>query len=217
MVDQPVVGDLDPGSTALVVVDAQVAFASEESPLAERGVDLSGPVDTLPRVHDLIEAAREADLTIAYTRSVRRADDRDGPQRAYEILPEIYREGEPICRAGSPDAAFAPGIEPAADEYQVEKRRYDAFHGTPLESYLRIEGVETALFCGFTTNVCVESTARGAHERGFDVVLVSDCCASFSEEMHESALRNAELMLGTTATAEEVRGLLGVEGERAIR
>lgn len=216
MADHPVVGALDPGSTALVVVDAQVAFASEESPIAARGVDLSGPVETLPRVVDLVESAREAGLPIAYTRSVRRADDRDGPRRAYAILPEIYRDGEPICRAGSPDAAYAPGIEPATDEYQVEKRRYDAFHGTPLESYLRIEGVETVLFCGFTTNVCVESTARGAHERGFDVVLVSDCCASFSDEMHESALRNAELMLGTTATAAQVRGLLGVEGERAV-
>lgn len=87
--------------------------------------------------------------------------------------------------------------------------RYDGFHGTPVESYLRVEGVETTVPCGFTTNVCVESTARGAHERGFDVVLVEDCCASFSPAMHESALRNAELMLGTTATAEQVAELLG--------
>lgn len=207
--DHPVIDQLEPATTALVVVDAQVAFASEASPIAERGVDLSGPIETVPRVADLIDDARAAGLPVAYTRSLRRADNRDGPERAHRILPEIYREGEPICCAGSPDAEYVEGIEPAADEYEVGKRRYDGFHGTPLSSYLRVEGVETTLLCGFTTNVCVESTARGAHERGFDVVVVEDCCASFTPEMHESALRNAELMLGTTATAEQVRELLG--------
>ena len=210
MADHPVISDLDPASTGLVVVDAQNAFASEESPIADEGADLSGPIATVPRVTELIDAARAAGLTIAYTRSIRRSDNRDGPERAHRILPEVYREGEPICCAGNPDAAYVEGIEPAADEYEVEKRRYDAFHGTPLESYLRVEDVETVLFCGFTTNVCVESTARGAHERGFDVVVVEDCCASFSPEMHQSALRNAELMLGTTATSEQVTSLLSV-------
>lgn len=208
--DHPVIDQLEPATTALVVVDAQVAFAAEGSPIAERGVDLSGPIETVPRVADLVDDARAADLPVAYTRSLRRADNRDGPERAHRILPEIYREGEPICCAGSPDAEYVEGIEPAPDEYEVGKRRYDGFHGTPLESYLRVESVETTLLCGFTTNVCVESTARGAHERGFDVVVVEDCCASFTPEMHESALRNAELMLGTTATAEQVRELLGV-------
>lgn len=208
MVGHPVIDELDPESTALIVVDAQNAFAAVDSPLVDRGVDLSGPIETVPRVAELVETTREAGLPIAYTRSVRRGDNRDGPERAHRILPEVYREGEPICCAGNPDVAYVDGIEPAPDEYEVEKRRYDAFHGTPLESYLRVEGVETTLFCGFTTNVCVESTARGAHERGFDVVLVEDCCASFSPEMHESALRNAELMLGTTATSEQVPSLL---------
>lgn len=206
--EHSVVDALDPASTALIVVDVQVAFAGEVSPVAERGVDLTGPIETVPRVLDLIEAAREAGLAIAYTRSVRRSDNRDGPERAHDILPQIYREGEPICLAGAPDTDYVGGIEPAPDEYEVEKRRYDAFHGTPLSSYLRVEGVETTLLCGFTTNVCVESTARGAHERGFDVVVVSDCCASFSPEMHEAALRNAELMLGTTATKAQVESLL---------
>lgn len=208
----PVIDDLDPGTTALIVVDAQNAFAGEDSPIADRGVDLSGPIETIPRVAGLIDAARAAGLTIAYTRSIRRADNRDGPERAHEILPDIYREGEPICCAGNPDAAYVTGIEPAPGEYEVEKRRYDAFHGTPLESYLRVEGVDAVLFCGFTTNVCVESTARGAHERGFDIVLVEDCCASFTREMHESAMRNVELMLGTTATAGQVQDLLGTVG-----
>lgn len=208
MADHHLLDALDLASTGLVVVDAQNAFAAAESPIADRGVDLSAPIETVPRVVELIDTARDLGLPVCYTRSVRRSDNRDGPERAHDVLPRIYREGEPICCAGNPDAEFVDGIQPAADEYAVEKRRYDAFQGTPLESYLRIEGVETALFCGFTTNVCVEGTARGAHERGFDVVVVEDACAAFTDEMHEAALENVELMLGTTATADQVRSLL---------
>ena len=213
----PTVDALDPATTGLVVVDAQNAFAGGSSPLADRGVDLSAARAAVPRVVDLVETARGLGLPVFYTRSVRRPDNRDGPERAHRVLPEIYREGEAICCAGNPDVEFVDGIEPAPEEYAVEKRRYDAFHGTPLEAYLRLEGVETALFCGFTTNVCVEGTARGAHERGFDVVLVEDCCASFTDEMHESALRNVELMLGTTATSEQVGALLAGEAGDAPR
>lgn len=208
MVDHPVIDTLDPDTTGLVVVDVQNAFAAEESPIADRGVDLSGPIGTVPRVRELVGIARDVGLPIAYTRSVRRPDNRDGPERQHEILPRIYRSGDPICCAGNPDTDYVEGVDPAADEYEVEKRRYDAFVGTPLESYLRVEGVETVLFCGFTTNVCVEGTARGAHERGFDVVVVEDGCASFAEEMHEASLENVDLMLGTTATVEQVRGFL---------
>lgn len=208
MSDHPVVDNLSPDRTGLVVVDAQNAFAGPESPIADRGVDLTDAIETVPNVVALVETARDHDLPVFYTRSVRRGDNRDGPERQHRILPKIYRDGEAICCAGNPDTGFVDGVEPAEDEYAVEKRRYDAFHGTHLESYMRVEGVETALFCGFTTNVCVEGTARGGHERGFDVVVVEDCCAAFSEAEHEAALHNVELALGTTATTEEVRSLL---------
>lgn len=200
--------DLD--STALVVVDAQRAFASPESPLAGAGLDVSTPVETVPRVRALIERTREASLPIVFTRSYRTADARDAPEAVYDVLPKITRSGDPICCAGSDDVGFVEGVEPSDREceYEVRKQRYDAFHGTRLDYYLRSEDVETLLVCGFTTNVCVEGTARGAHERGFNVVLVDDCCASFSPEQHTAGVRNVELLLGTTASLAEVETLL---------
>lgn len=199
------IGGVDPSRTALVVVDAQRAFAAPNSPLTDAGVDVSAAVETVPKVRTLIETARDAGLTIAFTRSVRRADGRDAPQRVYDVVPGIYRDSEPICRRGSEDAAFVDGVEPRDDEYEVEKVRYDGFHDTSLAYYLRSEDVTTVLLCGFTTNVCVEGTARGAHERGFNVVLVDDCCASFSEAQHEAAVRNVDLLLGTTVRLAELR------------
>lgn len=191
-------------TTALVVVDVQRAFASRDSPLTAVGLDLTGPIETVPKVERLLAAAREAGLTVAFTRSYRRADGRDAGDHVHDVLPTINRDGTAICCAGSDDVEYVDGVGPRDDEYEVRKVRYDAFHNTPLEYYLRAEGTETVLVCGFTTNVCVEGTARGAYERGFDVVLVEDCCASYTEAEHRSAVHNVELMLGTTTTLAEL-------------
>ena len=201
---------VDLESTALVVVDAQRAFASPESPLAAAGLDVSSPIETVPRVRELVGRARAASLPIVFTRSYRTADGRDAPGAVYDVVPKINRSGDPICCAGSDDVRFVEGVELSDREceYEVRKQRYDAFHGTRLDYHLRCEGVETLLVCGFTTNVCVEGTARGAHERGFNVVVVDDCCASFSPEQHAAGLRNVELLLGTTASLDEIETLL---------
>lgn len=200
---------LAPESTALIVVDAQNAFAHERSPLAEQGVDLSHAVDRVPRLQSLLEAARDAGYTIAFTRSIRRADGRDAPDRVFDVVPGIYRgDGDPICCAGDWNAEYLEQLRPADGEYEVAKHRYDGFHDTPLEFYLRSEGVRTVVIGGFATNVCVEGTARGAHERGFNVVVIEDCCAAFSLAEHEAAIRDVEAILGTSLPLDEFRDRL---------
>lgn len=210
MADSDVADWIDPARTALVVVDVQRAFASEESPLAGES-DLSTSIATVPRVAELVELARELELVVAFTRSVRRADGADDPAEVYDVVPGIYAgDTGPLCRAGAPDTAYVEGVEPRPGEYEVEKKRYDAFHGTPLDFYLRSEGVDTLLVCGFATDVCVEGTARGAHERGYDAVLVSDCCASSTEERHRTAIEFFGRNLGGVASLDGVREALAV-------
>ncbi len=191
---------IDRDGTALVVVDAQKAFASEVSPLADRGINMEPMIETVPKLRTLLSAARCSDVPIAFTRSVRRDDEKDAPQNIYDICPGIYREGEPICREGDPETAFLKGFEPTADEYTVEKQRYDAFVGTELDRYLRAESVSTVLISGFTTNVCVESTVRSAHERGYNVLLIEDCCNAFNEESHQAAIDTVESFFGDTVS-----------------
>lgn len=99
-------------------------------------------------------------------------------------------------------------IEPHESEYTVEKRRYDAFTGTDLDRYLRADSVSTVLIAGFATNVCVESTARSAHEHGYDVLLVKDCCNAFDERAHEAAVDNIETYFGAAITLEDAKRLL---------
>lgn len=199
---------IDTSEIGVIVVDAQRAFASENSPLADRGADMERMIETIPRIRTLLATARDASVPIAFTRSVRRSDGRDAPRNVYDVCPGIYRDGEPICRAGAPETGFLESLEPLDSEYAVEKQRYDAFVGTDLDRHLRTESVSTVLFAGFATNVCVESTARSAHERGYNVLLVEDCCNAFEERAHQSAIDNVESYFGDTLALEEANRLL---------
>lgn len=194
--DPASIESLNPETTALIVVDVQRGFT---------GPDMAQ--QRLPNVRALAELARDAGLMVVFTRSYRRDDGTDSAQEVYDIVPEAFRRDEITCRAGTADVEFE--IEPRTDEYTIEKQRYDAFHGTRLDYYLRAEGVDTLLMCGVNTNVCVDSTARGGHERGYNLVFVEDCCASSKRELHEASLRNFESILGPVVTREAVAELLG--------
>ncbi|MEF8774473.1 MAG: isochorismatase family cysteine hydrolase [Halobacteriales archaeon] len=208
---------LDPARTALLVVDAQRAFAHRDSPLADRGLDLSGPAESVPRVTALLGTFRDAGAPIAFTRSIRdpRTDD---PAVAHDVVPGNHRgDGDLLWRPGSWEAEYVAGVEPRHDEHEVEKRGYDAFHGTPLDALLRTDGVQTLVVCGFVTDVCVEGTARGAHERGYDVVLAEDACDSYTDERHGQAVDFLASYLGAAASTARIRSALQSQnGEESI-
>ena len=81
----------------------------------------------------------------------------------------------------------------------VKKFRYSGFYGTPLENLLRALGRDTIAITGVATNVCCDSTARGAM-RDFKVVFLSDCSASFSPEEQDATLKNFEKHFGLVWT-----------------
>jgi ureidoacrylate peracid hydrolase len=95
----------------------------------------------------------------------------------------------PICEPDTPGSEFY-GVEPCAGDHIVTKHRYSGFVGTDLDMVLRSKGIETLLFTGVATNVCVETTARDAFNLNYHVVFVEDCCGAFSPEEHASTLTN---------------------------
>lgn len=198
---------LVPESTALLVVDAQNAFAAEGSPLADKGLDLSEPVATVPRVRHALDVAREVGMTVAFSRSVRAPDHDEDPSSRFDLVPTVD-QGETICQAGDWDAQYVDRIDPRPGEYEVVKQGFDAFHGTDLDYYLRTEGVDTLVLCGFVTDVCVEGTARGARERGYNLALVSDACASYTEDRHRMGVDFVDSYLGMAVSLADVRDAL---------
>lgn len=114
---------------------------------------------------------------------------------------EVTTQG--TCRTGSWGAEF---YEVAAEpgETVITKHRYSAFVGTSLDLTLRTIGVESLLFTGVATDVCVESSPRDGLFSEYFVSMVEDCCATYSPELHEASVRAVAKNFGTVVTGDQL-------------
>jgi len=173
-------------TTALVVVDLQNAFCRPEGSFARRGLAIDGIERVVAACRRLADHAAKVGWPVVCTRLVYRPDYAD----AGLLVPH-----DPRIRAlgayveGSFDAALVDAL-PAdlPGTLVVRKTRYDPFCGTALEAELRGRGIRDLVVCGVTTNVCVESTVRRAHDLDFPVRLVEDAVASYDAALHRASL-----------------------------
>ncbi|MXV35696.1 MULTISPECIES: hydrolase [unclassified Saccharibacter] len=89
-------------------------------------------------------------------------------------------------------------------DLRITKHQWGAFFGTELDLQLRRRGITTLVIGGIATNFGVESTARAAHEHGYNVVLVEDATTSLSPEMHRFAYESIFPALGRTTTSDTI-------------
>lgn len=165
--------ELDPGKTALVLIDLQKGVLSmplqphAANAVVDRGAALARAV------------AGGGGLVVA----VNVAFAPDQGDRA------TGRTDAPAA-TGAPPAGFAelhPEVA-ALDAVVVTKRQWGAFHGTALDDLLRRRGIRNVVITGLATNFGVEQTAREAWQHDYSVVIADDACSSFSPEMHDFAL-----------------------------
>jgi ureidoacrylate peracid hydrolase len=196
--------DLDAERTALLVVDVQNDFCHPDGFFAGRGFDVAPCSQAAERLVAVVPAAREGGWHVVWTMST----NADPP--TYRLPPLRFRGGD-----GRPADQFVPGswgwqlvdgLAPLEDELVVRKPRYDAFLRTTLEDDLRARGVDCLVVGGVITNCCVDTTARSAFMRGFDVLVLEDCVGAFAQErdLHEAALRNLSLLFAVIGSSESV-------------
>ena len=192
---------LDPGTTALLVIDVQNDYVDPNGALGRAGADMTACVRMIPRLERFLAAAREAGVFVVHTRNWHRPETDSEAWRD-----RLDRSGSWADRPGQAGTWGAEPyrIEPRDGEEVIRKFRYDAFLGTNLEYLLRARRIRTLVCTGVTTNVCVESTARAAHMRDFHVVLVEDCCASTEPELHQATVENVRRHFGVIASAADL-------------
>jgi ureidoacrylate peracid hydrolase len=112
-------------------------------------------------------------------------------KRGEPIIAPHLKKLRPFLRKGD----FEPGAwghalvdELGVADLCVEKIAYSAFYMTRLEWLLRKSGIEKLYIAGIVTNGGVSSTARDAHVRDFETVVLADGCGAFSREAHEMSL-----------------------------
>jgi ureidoacrylate peracid hydrolase len=184
---------LERGSTALVLLDLQRDFLAPSGVYARHGLPVSRIRAIIPVVSRVTHASRASHLPIFaanFTIYTSPAGKPLGLDHIVKARPFLLEEG---FRIGAPGRELIPEL-PKPD-YELEKPRFSAFHGTPLELLLRSLDVETVVLAGITTHGSVEATARDALIRDFSVVILEDCVAAFDEELHLASLRGMGLYL----------------------
>ena len=103
---------------------------------------------------------------------------------------------------------LATELESQATDICVTKQQWGSFYGTALDLELRRRGITQLVLCGIATSIGVESTAREAYERGYNVTLVVDAMTDVSVEAHENAIARIFPRLGETTTTDALAARL---------
>jgi nicotinamidase-related amidase len=198
--------------TALIVIDMQRDFAEPGGFGESLGNDVSLIQAIVPTVARLIKGFRDEGMLVIHTQECHRPDLSDLPPAKRDRGNPKLRIGDmgPMGRiliAGEPGTAIIPECAPIAGEVVIEKPGKGAFYATRLGTILKEEGITHLVFAGVTTEVCVQTTMREAHDRGFTCLLAEDATESYFPEFKAAALamiRAQGAIVGWTSTTAQV-------------
>ena len=201
--------------TALIIIDMQRDFLEPGGFGATLGNDVSRLQAAIGPCREVLAAARKAGLLVIHTREGHRPDLSDAPPLKVERGDPALRIGAPgpmgrILIRGEPGHDIIPELYPIPGEPVIDKPGKGAFYQTDLELMLHNRSVDTLLVCGVTTEVCVNTTVREAHDRGFRCIVVADCCGSYFPEFHEMGLAMIKAQGGIFGSVSGSKPLLGI-------
>jgi nicotinamidase-related amidase len=184
---------LDP-AVALVVIDMQKGIVARPA--------VHSTTEVLANVVRLVDAFRQKERPVVLVRVGWSPDGGDVVKARHE--------------APRPQTSLPPDFFEFADELHVDpsrdilihKRQWGAFYGTDLDLQLRRRGITNIVLCGISTSIGVESTARDAWERSYNITFASDAMTDTLEETHDRALRMIFPRLGEIGTVREILTLL---------
>ena len=180
---------LDP-KPALVVIDLQKGIVA---------LPCAHPTNEIvAKAARLVEAARKAKIPVVLVNVAGGAPGRnESPPRP--IPPEGWTE-------------LAPELNQQPNDHLLTKRTFGAFTNTDLEAYLRKNGITQIVLCGISTSIGVESTARFAHELGFNVAIATDATTDMNADAYHNSITRIFPRLAETGLTEDIIALIQKAG-----
>lgn len=197
---------LEPGRTALLVVDMQRGFVEPG-----QAMEVPPAREVVPAIRALLDGFRARRLPVVFTEFTYSPAV---PILVGELHPE-HRPATPgaprgfgvpssSCLEGDPSARTIGALAPRPDELVVRKRWYDAFAGTELDGALRARGVTSLVVTGTMTDICVLSTVVGAFNHEYRISVVADGVATLWPEIQRATLDIVGRAFGRVVQSKEI-------------
>ncbi|MCM5570104.1 cysteine hydrolase family protein [Burkholderiaceae bacterium FT117] len=206
---------LDPRTTALLVIDVQNTYLErpDRASLSEEGrrvYDAWTPFhermnrQVIPRTRRLLDLFRARGIECLFARIA--CQTRDGRDRSLSqkkpgwnnlLLPKDEHASQ-----------IVPELAPLPDEIVVTKTTDSALTGSNLRLILHNLGIRTVVCCGIFTDQCVSSTVRSLADESFEVLVLEDCCAAASDELHRKELEIVNMIYCHVMSSDELLDLM---------
>ena len=199
---------LNRDSSALLVIDIQNTYLEPDDDPKEalRWAPFYKRMNNtvIPNTADMISWARERGLEVIFARiACLKKDGRDRslsqkkPGFNYLLMPTDSEESQIIEE-----------LSPYADEISITKTTDSALTGTNLRLTLHNMGIKSVIVTGIFTDQCVSSTVRSLADESFEVLVVEDCCAAATDEIHHQELKIINMIYCHVLQADDVKQLL---------
>jgi nicotinamidase-related amidase len=155
----------------------------------------------LQRLAPVLDACRARGVPVIYLTKERH------PSIPQPDFAPIYRMagGEPTLVHGTWGAQVVDEIKPAEGDLVLSRfTSIDPSYGTELWAMIETLGLSTLLLAGISTTLAVEGTARAAANRGHNVVVIEDCCASVPDEWHQFSVTNVLPLISEVCSSADV-------------
>ncbi len=162
----------------------------------------------MPNIQRLLSQFRNSGGAVVYlTIGAGLADCSDAPRHMKGMFVALDNY------EGSREHEIIDELKPLPGESVINKTTIGAFASTGIDHLLRSMGRDQLYMSGVSTNMCVDTTAREAADRGYGVTLIEDACGTTHEDLHNATITNFQRLFGRVVSTEEAMAELENAGK----